>query len=328
MVWAILPDAVADPPSPPVTVVIVSYDTRELLLGCLDSLRADAIAGTAEVWVVDNGSRDGSAAAARTHAPWARVLVPGANLGYGAAVELVAARTTSPWLLAANADVALAPGALGVLLAAGRDPQVGCLAPRLILPDGTPQHSVFAFPTVWTAIAFNLGLAGVVPGLGERLCLPGHWRPDRERDVPWALGACLLLRRTAYRQVGGFDPTMWLYAEDIDLGWRLADGGWRTRYVPAARVRHEGSVATAAAFGARRFTRFLAATYALLVRRRGRARAAITLAVNIMGAAARVAWLTPRAARPGSTRARWRENQAWLVGHLRSAPVVFTLWRA
>ena len=314
-----------DAPLPPVTAAIVSYETRELLLRCLDSLRADAAAGTVEVWVVDNGSRDGSPAAARAHAPWAHVVVTQSNLGYGAAVNLVAARSSSPWLLAANADVALAPGAVATLMAAASDPRIGCLAPRLVLPDGTPQHSVHAFPTMRTALAFNLGVGRLVPRLGEQLCLPGHWRPDRERDVPWALGACLLLRRSAYREVGGFDPSVWLYAEDIDLSWRLAERGWRTRYVPAAVARHEASAATAAAFGPRRTARFLAETYVLLVRRRGRLRAALTLAVNLLGAGARAVCLAPLAARPGRWRVRWQENQVWLAGHLRAAPAVFTL---
>jgi GT2 family glycosyltransferase len=275
--------------------------------------------------VVDNGSRDGSPAAARAHAPWAHVVEPQANLGFGPAVNLIAERSRSPWLLAANADVALAPGAVATLMAAGSDPQIGCLAPRLVLPDGTPQHSVYPFPTVSTALAFNLGLGRLVPRLGERLCLPQHWQPDRERDVPWALGACLLLRRSAFREVGGFDPSVWLYAEDIDLSWRLAERGWRTRYVPAAVVRHEASASTAVAFGPRRTARFLAETYALLVRRQGRLRAALTLAVNLAGAGARALWLAPRAARPGRGRARWQENQVWLGGHLRAAPAVFTL---
>ena len=124
------------------TVAVVSWDTRELLLRCLRSLEPEVTADRAEVWVVDTASRDGSADAAREAAPWANVLEPGENLGFGRAINLVASRTKGEWIATANADVALEPGALEALIAAGRDPRVGCLAPRLLLPDGSTQHSV------------------------------------------------------------------------------------------------------------------------------------------------------------------------------------------
>src|SRR5581483_2913353 len=130
-----------------------------------------------------------------------------------------------------------------------RDRGIGAVAPRLIRPDGRTQHSVWPLPTLALAIAFTLGLARVLPGTGERLCLEGYWNPDRAREVPWAIGAFLLLRRAAFDAVGGFDERQWMYAEDLDLGWRLHDAGWSTRYEPAARVLHADGAATAVAFG-------------------------------------------------------------------------------
>src|SRR5947209_5834147 len=97
----------AAPARPRVTVAIVSWNTRELLSRCLASLRQDVDARRAGVWVVDNGSDDGSAEAVRNGAPWAHLLQPGRNLGFGAAVNLVAAQSDSEWLACANADVAL-----------------------------------------------------------------------------------------------------------------------------------------------------------------------------------------------------------------------------
>jgi GT2 family glycosyltransferase len=213
-----------------VTVAVVSWNTRDLLLRCLKSFARDARYGLADVYVVDNGSGDGSAEAARKAADWATVLEPGENLGFGRAINHVAARTDSEWLLAANADVALEPGALPALIAAGGAPRVGCVAPRLLLPDGTTQHSVHPFPTLSLTLAFNLGVARLSPALGERLCLEGCWDPERPRQVPWALGACLLLRRQAFAEAGGFDEGQWMYAEDLELAWRLRDHGWVIRY--------------------------------------------------------------------------------------------------
>jgi N-acetylglucosaminyl-diphospho-decaprenol L-rhamnosyltransferase len=283
-----------------VTAAVVSWNTRELLERCLRSLEPEVESGRLTTWVVDNGSSDGSASAARSLAPWAEVVEPGANLGFGRAVNLVAARTDSEWLLIANADIALEPGALDSLLAAASDPRIGCVAPRLIGPDGTTEHSVHPFPTLRFAAAFNLGLH-LLSGRGaERLCLEGHWDPERPRAVPWAIGACLLLRRRAFEQAGGFDERQWLFAEDLDLGWRLRDRGWITWYAPDARVLHASGAATAPAFGAARRSRFMTATYAMLARRQGRVRAVATALVNALGAAVRL-------------------NRAWLWAHLNGA---------
>src|SRR5581483_1335695 len=135
------------------------------------------------------------------------------------------------------------------------------------------QHSVFPLPTLPFTVAFNLGLQRLAPSLGDRMCLEGYWNPDRPRTVPWAIGAFLLLRREAFDEVGGFDERQWMYAEDLDLGWRLHDASWATRYVPQARVLHEGGAATELAFGDRRVESYMRATYAVVLRRQGPAMA-------------------------------------------------------
>jgi GT2 family glycosyltransferase len=313
--------------TPPVTVAVVSFNTRELLIRCLRSLEDDVHADRAEVWVVDNSSSDGSAPAARDEAPWARVLEPGTNLGFGRAVNLVASQTSGQWLMAANADIAVEPGALEAMLATGGDARAGCIAPRLVLPGGETQHSVFALPTIPFTLAFNLGLHRLSSRLADRLCLEGFWDPERARDVPWAIGACLLIRRAAFDAVGGFDGQQWMYAEDLDLGWRVRRAGWVTRYEPSARVLHESAAATARAFGEDRIDTFMAATYAVLLRRRGLARTWATAAINLGGAAVRQAWMSPLAlARP-----RFRDlrasNRRWLGAHRKGLRALSTLRR-
>ena len=289
----------------PIVVAVVSWNTREALERCLRSLEPER--ARAEVWVVDNASTDGSADLVRTRFTWAHLIASPDNLGYGAAVNLVARRTASPWLVAANADVALEPGALDALLAAAeRDPGAGALAPRLVLDDGSTQHSVHAFPSVPFAAAFNAGLARVVPGLGERLALAGHWDPDRARRVPWAVAALLLVRRAAWDAAGGFDEAQWMYAEDLDLGWRLRRAGWATRYVPEARVRHESAASTAQAWGEERTARWQRLTYAWMLRRRGLVRTRAVAALNVAGAGARWLALTPLGSRAADRRQRWR----------------------
>jgi GT2 family glycosyltransferase len=174
---------------------------------------------------------------------------------------------------------------------------VGAVAPRLLLPGGGTQHSVWAFPTVGAALVQSLGVRLAGRRLSERLVLRGAWDPERPRLVPWAIGAFLLVRRAAFTQVGGFDEAQWLGAEDLDLGWRLHQTGWRTYYEPAARVRHEESAATAQVWGEALPVQWQRAAYAWMVWRLGRPRTAAVGLVNFFGSATRLLGLAARRAR-------------------------------
>ena len=286
---------------PQVTVAVVSWNTRELLARCLESLEPEARSGRAEVWVVDNASTDGSADLVRERFGWVKLVASEENLGFGRAVNLVARQTSSKWVAASNADIVLRPGALDALLATGaRDPGAGAIAPRLILPDGSVQHSVFGFPTIPFVFVQSLGLYYLSRTLGDRFALPAFWEKDRARRVPWAVGAFLLVRRAAWNAVGGFDDRQWMYAEDLDLGWQLHRAGRPTRYVPQARVVHASAAATTQAWGEERIDRAQADTYAWMLRRRGAAITRTVAAINTAGAGAR--WVACAAAakvRPG-----------------------------
>jgi len=274
--------------SPQVTIAVVSWNTRDLLRRCLDSMEAEAASGRAEVWVIDNASSDGSAEMVREDFGWVNLIAGEENLGFGPAVNEVARRARAPWIAPANADIELTDGVLDAMLEAAAPPNVGVVAPRLLMDDGGTQHSVHAFPTVRLALLFALGVYRL-PGIGERLCVEGSWRADRARRVDWAHGAFLLVRREAFDEVGGFDSEQWMYAEDIDLQWRLDRAGWTTRYEPTARVQHAVSAAATQAFGDSRLDRHLTATYEWVARRRGAGVARSVALLNMAGAAIR--WL-------------------------------------
>jgi N-acetylglucosaminyl-diphospho-decaprenol L-rhamnosyltransferase len=303
-------------PAPEVAIAIVSWNTCELLRSCLQSIAPEVDAGRIETWVVDNGSSDGSDELVRSQFRWAKLVASAENLGFGAAVNLVARQTQTPWLAMANADTELTQGALLRLLQAGEhDPRAGVIAPRLLLPDGTSQHSVYGFPTLPFALAFNLGFGSISP-LGDRLALPARWNPMRDRVVDWAVGAFLLVRRTAWEAIGGFDPWQWMYAEDLDLGWRMAAAGWRTRYEPGAVVRHHGEAATTKMWGPDRDIRWQRSTYAWMVRRRGIVRTRLFALINTVGAATRMSLVAPLALLAGGARReRLRALRRWTKLH-------------
>jgi GT2 family glycosyltransferase len=292
-----------DAQTPRVAVAVVSWNTRDLLQRCLESLRPEAERGLAEVWVVDNASTDGSPDLVRERFDWVKLVASDTNLGFGRAVNLVAARTESEWVAPANADVALRPGALERLLEAGaRDPGAGAIAPRLVLPDGSTQHSVYEFPSVRFALAVQTEVARLSPRLGDRLALIGYWDSTRARRVPWAIAAFLLVRRAAWDEVGGFDERQWMYAEDLDLGWRLRQAGWATRYEPSAVVDHESAASTTQAWGVELAPVWQRSTYGFMARRLGMPRTLAFAAVYLAGTGVR--WLL------GAPRARLRGGRA------------------
>ncbi|MBA3298910.1 MAG: glycosyltransferase family 2 protein [Thermoleophilaceae bacterium] len=300
-----------------VAVAVVSTNLRDLLASTLESLRPDADAGLIEVWVVDNASTDGSPEMVRERFSWVSLVASEENVGYGTAVNMVAERTRTEWIAAANEDIEIRPGAIARLLAAARDhPDAALVAPRLELPDGSTQHSVHPFPTLWLTVLFNLGLHHLSRRLADHLCLEGHWDPGKPRSVDWAMATFLLARRSAWEEVGGFDRAQWMHAEDLDIAWRLRRAGWRTRYEPSAEVFHVGSAASKKAFGDELMTRFMAASYGWQARRRSPAIARAIALVNCAGVAARLAALQPLARVRGGRFAESRDQcRYWLGVH-------------
>jgi N-acetylglucosaminyl-diphospho-decaprenol L-rhamnosyltransferase len=296
---------------PAVAIAIVSYNTRALLDECLTSLRADADAGRAEVWVVDNASTDGSPDMVESDHPWARLIRSQENLGYGPAVNVVARETDTAWIAPANSDLAFTPDAIATLLSVGEaHPEAGAIAPRLILPDGSTQQSVQPFPSVGTALLQASRAAAFSASARARLYLPGAWDEDAPQEVPWATGAFLVVRREAWDQAGGFDEAQWMYAEDLDLGWRLSKAGWTTRYEPSAVVHHHESAASKVAFGGQEgvVDKWVRANHAWMVRRQGLARTWAASGISAAEAGARVLALSALA-RVSSD--RFAEKRDW-----------------
>jgi N-acetylglucosaminyl-diphospho-decaprenol L-rhamnosyltransferase len=302
-----------------VAVVVVSWNTRELLARCLESFASEADRGLAEVWVVDNASTDGSPDMVRERFPWVHLIASEENLGFGRAINLAARRTSSEWIATANADIALRPGALDALLAAGeRDPSAGALAPRLVLPGGETQHSVFAFPTIFFSAILAVWAYRLSPAVADRLAFPGHWNKDRARRVPWAVAAFLVFRRAAFDEAGGFDERQWMYAEDLDIGWRLHEAGWATRYEPRAVVDHHHAAATKQLWGHELAPHWQRATYGAIARRRGVAYARAVALLNLVGAILRWARLALRSQRQRNLVELRKAHARWVVVHLKA----------
>ena len=227
--------------APGPAVVIVSHDTRDEALACLDSVRA---AGASELVLVDSGSRDGTAAAVRERHPDVTVLEL-ANVGFGRGANAGVARTSAPLVVVANADVRFEADSLGRLaegLAA--EPTVAAAGPLVVYPGGARQASARRLPDLPTAVGHALLVRIHAGNRFTRRYRSLDVDPSRPRDVDWLSGCALALRREAFEAVGGFDPGYFLYVEDVDLAVRLRDAGWRLRYEPDARVVHRVGAST------------------------------------------------------------------------------------
>lgn len=220
----------------PVGAVVVSYNVRPLLLRCIESLQAD---GVERIVVVDNASHDGSADAVRGR-PGVEVVALQVNVGFGAGANRGAALLEDPYLLIVNPDVVVDPGSTKVLVdALASMPDVGLVAPRIETPDGRLYESVRRFPTLRDAIGHAF-LNFLWPGNRfSRRYKMADWDHGSAGDVDWVAGTYLLVRRSAWLDVGGFDERFFMYMEDVDLSRRLGEAGWRRRYEPDARIVHE-----------------------------------------------------------------------------------------
>jgi len=217
-----------------VAVVVVTHQTREEALGCLDSVLA---AQPAEVVLVDCGSADGTADAVRDRHPSVEVLVLG-NLGYAGGANAGIARTSRPLVLVLNADTRIAPDSLATMAAVMPD-DAGALGPRVVYPDGRRQASARMLPTTGQAIGHALFGLWWPANPWTRAYRQTDQDPDQPRDVDWVSGCAILLRRAALDEVDGFDAAYWMYVEDVDLCHRLRQAGWRVRYDPSTTVVHE-----------------------------------------------------------------------------------------
>jgi len=239
------------PAEPVLSVIIISYNTRSVTLDCLRALYADLEqAGpgktSAEVWVVDNASKDGSAEAVRDAFPAVRLIENPRNAGFGAANNLAMREARGEFLLLLNSDAFVHPGAARALVAYLRaHPKAGAVGPRLLNRDDTVQPSCYRFPSPARAWLENLWVSSLLPAhpvVGDYR----RWAHDEARSVEWVIGACLLVRRAAYEAAGGFDEAFFMYQEETDWQRRMRDAGWDIAFTPSSVVTHLGGASGAA----------------------------------------------------------------------------------
>jgi GT2 family glycosyltransferase len=267
-----------------VRVGIVSWNTAWLLDRCLGAL-PDALGGLpAEIVAVDNASTDGCADVAESHAG-VTVIRNSVNVGYARAMNQALCSTEAPTLIALNPDTVPPPGSLATLIKRlEADPELALVAPRLVNPDGSTQHSVYRFPSPAVAAAVCFIPPRWQRGrIGQRYWLEGASPHDVATDVDWVIGAVHVLRADALAGRQPYDERWFMYVEDLELCWWLARHGWRRRFEPEVTVTHVGNASGAQAWGDQRTGRWVDATYDWYQRDRGGLAVRTWALVNTVG---------------------------------------------
>lgn len=225
------------------SVIIVSYNTRDITLECLRTLFAKLDTAPpieADVWVVDNASCDDSVAAIEREFVQVHVIANPDNRGFGTANNQAMRQAKGDFFLLLNSDAFVHAGAIGTLIAEIQaSPEVAIVAPRLLNKDGSLQPSCWKFPSPLRVWLENLGICTLFPhtsNLGDY----SKWAHDARREVEFVSGACFLVRREVFDATGGFDESFHLYAEETDWQKRLQQAGWKILFTPSALVTHIG----------------------------------------------------------------------------------------
>ncbi len=236
-------------------IVIVSWNVRDLLAACLDSILAQPCAGAPEgdvvplgryrlrVHVVDNASADGTSEMVTQQYPWVHLIASPTNLGFTGANNLAIPRAQGRYILLLNPDTELAENALTRMLDYMEvHPEIGVLGPRLVYGDGSPQSSRRRFPTLAMALMESTPLEQWFPGNRWAARYRMADLPDDvAQPVDWLNGACLLTRRAVWDEIGLLDDGFFMYSEELDWCRRAAEAGWVRVYIPDALVvHHEG----------------------------------------------------------------------------------------
>ncbi len=235
--------------APTLSYCVVNTNGRELLLACLAAIERTHPAGVErEVLVLDNASEDGSAEAVRALGGDIRLIALERRTGKAANDSTLMREANGRYCLLLNEDSELRPGAAAALVGAlDADPAAAAAGARLLASDSRPVPCAWRFPGVATAAAGALFLH-------RRLTVQS--RGEEARQVDWAQSSALLVRREAAAEVGYMDPDFFVYYDECDFARRLADAGWHSLFVPAAKAVHHDQLSTDLAKGLPRIVEF------------------------------------------------------------------------
>jgi GT2 family glycosyltransferase len=261
-----------------VSVIIVSWNTRALLCQCLDSLAGGIAKVGGEIFVVDNGSIDGSREAVREHFPGVKLIENASNCGFARANNQALKIARGDYVLLLNPDTRMKEGSLEeMLLFMKGHPEAGAGGAQLLNGDGSKQNSIANFPSLATELLSKSLLKRLFPK-----AFPGKERDYRDPiEVDSVIGACMMVRREAMEDVGVLDESYFLFMEETDWCYRMKKGGWKIYHLPRAEVFHfQGKSAESQRAKAK--IEYYRSRYIFFKKNRGRAQWAVLLVGGVL----------------------------------------------
>jgi N-acetylglucosaminyl-diphospho-decaprenol L-rhamnosyltransferase len=216
-----------------IEALVVTHNSEKHIVACLDSLQANSAAPI----VVDTGSTDSTIQLVAERGPSVKLIRPGGKVGYGRALNLGFRQTVGDYVLLSNSDVVYLPLSITEMIEfLDKNSDVGLVGPQQMFPDGSWQWSYGDLPGIWSGLKDAIGVTTL-----RNACRYWLWPRKIDRkpiDVPYLVGAVLLVRRKAFEEVGGFDESFFPGSDDCDLCIRMQKSGWRTVFCPLAEVVH------------------------------------------------------------------------------------------
>jgi GT2 family glycosyltransferase len=224
------------------SIIIVNWNTRDVLGQCLGSIFQTIKKEGCEVIVVDNASTDGSPEMVQNHFPQVQLIENSWNVGFARANNQGIRQSTGHYVLLLNSDTIVIPGVLQSLLEfMDTHAEAGCVGARLLNPDTSLQYSCSPAPTLSSEFRRMLHL----PGMRSDGYYPmDRWDLRQPHQVDVILGACMLLRKVTLDQVGLMDEAYFMYSEEVDLCYRIRRAGWQIYWIPQAQAIHYGGQST------------------------------------------------------------------------------------
>jgi GT2 family glycosyltransferase len=317
--------------APDLSILIVSYNTKAMTVACLDSVQAETGSTRYEIIAVDNNSSDGSADAIAAHALQPHIFARSDNLGFAGGNNLAACHAQGDYILLLNPDTVVLDGAIDRLMDFARArPDAMIWGGRTLFADKTLNpSSCWHRMTPWNLLCRATGLTGIFPKTtlfnGEAI---GGFDRTTERDVDIVSGCFLLLRRSLWEKLGGFDPAFFMYGEEADLCLRAHALGARPRVTPAATIIHYGGASEATRTN--KMIKLLAAKMTLIDRHWPSWQAPLGRCLMLAWPLSRW-WATAAVAKlAGDSRWAnaaatwgeiWRRRQEWGAGYTAKAPL-------
>ena len=218
-----------------VSIIIVNWNTKRLLLECLSSVFKTINKLSFEIWLVDNASGDGSVEAVKQNYPDVKIIQNKKNLGFAAANNIALERMCGQYALLLNTDTILTNGAVEHLFDfMEKNPDAGMACGQLLNQDGSKQNSIANFPGIGSLLCNESLLQMLFPKK-----FPGKRREYKKPvEVDSCVGACLMVRKKAMDEVGLLDKRYFFFFEETDWAYRMKQAGWKTYFVPSAKIFH------------------------------------------------------------------------------------------